>query len=62
MLTRMLSKIAALEAAVAAAEARRRELHNQLVELKGNVSWAGGGRPLPGVSGARMASAGVVGT
>lgn len=38
MLTRMLSKIAALEAAVASAEARRRELHNQLVELKGNVS------------------------
>ena len=37
MLTRMLSKIAALEAAVAAAEARRRQLHNQLVELKGNV-------------------------
>ncbi|KAL4427843.1 hypothetical protein ABPG75_001932 [Micractinium tetrahymenae] len=37
MLTRMLSKIAALEAAVAAAEARRRELHNQLVELKGNI-------------------------
>jgi hypothetical protein len=38
MLTRMLSKIAALESAVAAAEARRRNLHNQLVELKGNVS------------------------
>ena len=38
MLTRMLSKIAALETAVAAAEARRRDLHNQLVELKGNVS------------------------
>jgi len=41
MLTRMLSKIAALETAVAAAEARRRELHNQLVELKGNVSGPG---------------------
>lgn len=38
MLTRMLSKIAALETAVASAEARRREIHNQLVELKGNVS------------------------
>lgn len=44
MLTRMLSKIAALEAAVAAAEARRRELHNQLVELKGNVSRQGSWR------------------
>lgn len=44
MLTRMVSKIATLEAAVAAAEAKRREIHNQLVELKGNVSataWAG---------------------
>jgi hypothetical protein len=37
MLTRMLSKIAALEGAVAATDARRREIHNQLVELKGNV-------------------------
>ena len=37
MLSRMVSKIAALEAAVAAAEAKRREIHNQLVELKGNV-------------------------
>ena len=46
MLTRMLSKIAALESAVAAAEARRRDLHNQLVELKGNVSagWLDAGR------------------
>ena len=42
MLTRMVSKIAALEAAVAAAEAKRREIHNQLVELKGNVrAWSG---------------------
>ena len=38
MLSRMLSKIAALEGAVAAAEARRRDIHNQLMELKGNVS------------------------
>lgn len=38
MLQRMVSKIATLEGAVAAAEAKRRELHNQLVELKGNVS------------------------
>ncbi|PRW56860.1 P-loop containing nucleoside triphosphate hydrolase [Chlorella sorokiniana] len=37
MLTRMLSKIGALEAAVASAEAKRREIHNQLVELKGNI-------------------------
>jgi kinesin family member C1 len=37
LLQRMVSKIASLEAAVAAAEARRREAHNQLVELKGNI-------------------------
>lgn len=37
LLSRMVSKIAALEGGVAAAEARRREAHNQLVELKGNV-------------------------
>lgn len=37
MMTRMLSRIGSLEAALAAAEARRREIHNQLVELKGNV-------------------------
>lgn len=37
MLSRMVSKIASLEAAVAAAECKRREIHNQLVELKGNV-------------------------
>ena len=42
MLSRMVSKIAALEAAVAAAEAKRRDIHNQLVELKGNVRvWSG---------------------
>lgn len=41
----MLSKIGALEAAVASAEAKRREIHNQLVELKGNVrrSWGSWG-------------------
>jgi hypothetical protein len=43
MLTRMLSKIGSLEGAVAAAEARRREMHNQLVELKGNVRGRLGG-------------------
>lgn len=37
LLTRLVSKIATLEAAVVAAEARRREAHNQLVELKGNI-------------------------
>lgn len=37
LLSRMVSKIAALETAVAAAEARRREAHERLVELKGNV-------------------------
>ncbi|GAB4817622.1 hypothetical protein N2152v2_004668 [Parachlorella kessleri] len=37
MLSRMVSKIAALEAAVAAADAKRRDIHNQLVELKGNI-------------------------
>ncbi len=42
MLSRMVSKIAALEAAVAAADAKRRDIHNQLVELKGNVRvWSG---------------------
>ena len=37
LLQRMVSKIASLENSVAAAEARRREAHNQLVELKGNI-------------------------
>jgi predicted nucleic acid-binding Zn-ribbon protein len=37
LLSRMVSKIATLEAAVVNAEARRREAHNQLVELKGNI-------------------------
>jgi kinesin family protein C1 len=37
LLSRMTSKIAALETAVAAAEARRREAHDKLVELKGNI-------------------------
>ena len=37
LLSRLVSKIATLEAAVVAAEARRREAHNQLVELKGNI-------------------------
>lgn len=42
----MLSKIGALEAAVASAEAKRREIHNQLVELKGNVRQGREGEPV----------------
>lgn len=38
MLSRLLTKVASLETAIAAAEATRRDLHNQLVELRGNVS------------------------
>lgn len=37
MLQRLVSRVSSLELAVAAAEARRRELHNQLVQLRGNV-------------------------
>jgi predicted nucleic acid-binding Zn-ribbon protein len=37
LLSRMVTKIATLEAAVVAADAKRREAHNQLVELKGNI-------------------------
>lgn len=33
----LLSKISTLQAAVAAAEATRRKLHNELVEIRGNV-------------------------
>lgn len=35
---RLLSRISNLQAAAAAAEATRRQLHNQMVELRGNVS------------------------
>lgn len=38
VVTRLLGKIAGLQAAAAAAEATRRRLHNELVEVKGNVS------------------------
>lgn len=38
MLSKLVGKVATLEAAVGTAEAKRRELHNQLVELRGNVS------------------------
>ena len=37
MVSRLLSRISALQCAAAAAEATRRELHNQMVELRGNV-------------------------
>jgi hypothetical protein len=35
---RLLSRVGALQCAVTTAEATRRQLHNQLVELRGNVS------------------------
>jgi hypothetical protein len=41
MVSRLLSRISTLQCAAAAAEATRRQLHNQMVELRGNVS---GGR------------------
>lgn len=37
MLSRLVSRVAALELAVAEAEARRRDAHNQLIRLRGNV-------------------------
>lgn len=37
MLGRLISRVAALEAAAADSAAQRRVLHNQLVELRGNV-------------------------
>jgi hypothetical protein len=38
MVSRLLSRISTLQCAAAAAEATRRQLHNQMVELRGNVS------------------------
>ncbi len=38
VLGRLVSRVATLEAAAGEAEAQRRSLHNQLVELRGNVS------------------------
>ncbi len=38
VLGRLVSRVATLEAAAGEAEAHRRTLHNQLVELRGNVS------------------------
>ena len=37
VLGRLVSRVATLEAAAGGAEAQRRALHNQLVELRGNV-------------------------
>jgi len=37
VVARLLSKISSLQAAAASAEATRRALHNQMVELRGNV-------------------------
>lgn len=44
MVGRLLSRISALQCAAAAAEATRRQLHNQMVELRGNVRPQGAGR------------------
>ena len=41
VVSRLVSKVATLEAAAGQAEAQRRALHNQLVELRGNVSSLG---------------------
>lgn len=38
MLGRLISRVASLEAAVAESHRGRRELHNQLVNLRGNVN------------------------
>jgi hypothetical protein len=38
MLGRLIRRVANLEAAIAESSSQRRELHNQLVELRGNVS------------------------
>ena len=40
MLGRLIRRVADLEAAVAQSTRQRRELHNQLVELRGNVRLA----------------------
>ena len=37
MLGRLISRVASLEAAVAESQSVRRDLHNQLVNLRGNV-------------------------
>lgn len=47
MLSRLVSRVASLEMAAAAAEGRRRELHNQLIRLRGNVRCAAPAAPPP---------------
>ena len=42
VVTKLLTKISTLQGAAAQAEALRRDLHNQLVEIKGNVSMGHG--------------------
>jgi hypothetical protein len=42
VVNQLLAKVASLQNAAAAAEAKRRQLHNELVELRGNVSEAAG--------------------
>lgn len=47
---RLLGRISNLQAAAAAAERTRRDLHNQMVELRGNVSLARAATTLPQTS------------
>ena len=37
MLSRLLTRVAALDSALGSSQAAQRQLHNQLVELRGNV-------------------------
>lgn len=46
MLSRLVSRVAALELAVTEAEARRRDAHNQLIRLRGNVRGDAISRPV----------------
>lgn len=47
VLGRLVSRVATLEAAAGEAEAQRRALHNQLVELRGNVMLLSSCMPWP---------------
>ena len=59
VLGRLISRVATLEAAAGDAEAQRRALHNQLVELRGNVSYcaAACSYSLPGTTAPSSAAA-----
>jgi hypothetical protein len=46
MLSRLVSRVAALELAITEAEARRRDAHNQLIRLRGNVRGDAISRPV----------------